>query len=108
MPAAADPSPSSATIGNAWRAALAAWIQSRRRYPDDARSQGAEGQVAVRFTVARNGQVLNAQIVRGSGWEVLDKTALAMFRGAQAPPFPSDMPQPEVTTTTSIRFRLEE
>ena len=105
--ASAAPSPR-ATIDNAWRSALAAWIQSRRRYPDNARGQGVEGQVAVRFTVARDGQVLDAQIVRGSGWELLDRAALTMFRDGQAPPFPAGMTQPEVTTTTSIRFRLEE
>jgi periplasmic protein TonB len=108
MQAATEAPSPGATIDNAWRSALAAWVRSRRRYPDEARGQGAEGQVAVRFTVARDGKVLDAQIVRGSGWDVLDQTALTMFRGAHAPPFPAEMTQPKVTTATSIRFRLDE
>lgn len=107
-PAIAAPAPSPSAVNGAWRSALAAWVQSRKRYPDEARRQGTEGQVAVRFTVGRDGQVLDAQIARGSGSDLLDQAALSMFHGGRAPPFPSDMPQPQLTTTISIRFRLQE
>ena len=83
-------------------------MQSRKHYPDEARRQGREGQVAVRFTIARDGQVLDAQIVRGSGSDLLDQAALSTFRGGRAPPFPADMTQQQLTTTVSIRYRLEE
>lgn len=106
-PASATAAPPAAVNG-AWRGALAAWVQSRKRYPDEARRQGAEGQVAVRFTVGRDGQVLDVQVVRGSGSDLLDQAALSMFRGGRAPPFPTDMAQPQVTTTVSIRYRLQE
>lgn len=108
----ASPAPaagaSPAAVNGAWRGALAAWVQSRKRYPDEARRQGAEGQVAVRFTVGRDGQVLDAQVVRGSGSDLLDQAALSMFRGGRAPPFPTDMAQAQVTTTVSIRYHLQE
>ena len=96
------------SVNGNWRQALAAWVQSRKRYPDAARHDGTEGQVSVRFTVGRDGQVLDAAIVRGSGSDVLDTAALTMFRGARAPAFPPDMTQPGVTTTVSIHYRLEE
>ena len=102
------PAPSQAAVNGAWQGALAAWVQSRKRYPDEARRQGAEGQVSVRFTVGRDGQVLEAQLVRSSGSDLLDQAALSMFRGGRAPPFPADMAQPQVTTTVSIRYRLQE
>ena len=105
LPPAAAPA---ASVNGAWRLALAAWVQSRKRYPDAARRDGVEGQVSVRFTVGRDGQVLDAAIVRGSGSDALDAAALAMFRGARAPAFPPDMTQPGVTTTVSIHYRLEE
>jgi protein TonB len=107
-PAAPAAGASPAAVNGAWRGALAAWVQSRKRYPDEARRQGAEGQVAVRFTVSRDGQVLDAQVVRGSGSDLLDQAALSMFRGGRAPPFPIDMIQAQVTTTVSIRYRLQE
>jgi len=62
----------------------------------------------VRFTVGRDGQVLDAQVVRGSGSDLLDQAALAMFRGGRTPPFPADMVQPQVTTTVAIRYRLQD
>lgn len=104
VPAAAVP----ATVNGAWRSALAAWMQSRKRYPDEARRQGAEGQVAVRFTVSRDGQVLDVQVVRSSGSDLLDQAVLSMLQGSRAPPFPADMVQPQITTTISIRYRLQE
>jgi len=107
-PVAAAPAPSPSAVNGTWRSALAAWVQSRKRYPDEARRQSMEGQVAVRFTVGRDGQVLDAQIAHGSGSDLLDQAALSMFRGGRAPPFPADMSQPQLTTTISIRFRLQE
>lgn len=107
-PSAAGPAPASSVVSGAWRSALAAWMQSRKRYPDEARRQMTEGQVSVRFTIGRDGQVLDAQVVRGSGSDLLDQATLSMFRGGRAPSFPADMVQQQVTTTVSIRYRLEE
>lgn len=95
-------------MSGTWRSALAAWVQSRKRYPDDARQQGIEGQVAVRVTFGRDGQVLEAGIARSSGSDSLDRAALSMFRGGRAPPFPADMAQAQVTVTTAIHYRLQE
>ena len=107
-PATAAPPPSPTGINGAWRNALATWVQSRKRYPDEARRQSTDGQVAVRFTVGRDGQVLDAQVVHGSGSDLLDQAALSMFRGGRAPPFPADMAQAQITTTISVRYRLAE
>jgi len=107
-PVAAAPAPSPSAVNGTWRSALAAWVQSRKRYPDEARRQSMEGQVAVRFTVGRDGQVLDAQVAHGSGSDLLDQAALSMFRGGRAPSFPADMSQSQLTTTISIRFRLQE
>ena len=62
----------------------------------------------MRFTVGRDGQVLDAQVVRGSGSDLLDQAALSMLRGGRAPPFPTDMAQAQVTTTVSVRYLLQE
>ena len=106
--AAVSPATASALPSGAWRGAFAAWVQSRKRYPDEARRQGTEGIVGVRFTVARDGQVLDAQVVQGSGSTLLDQAALAMFRGARAPQFPADMAQQQVSITVAVRYRFAE
>ncbi len=107
-PTTTAPLSSQTAINGAWRNALATWVQSRKRYPDEARRQNTEGQVAIRFTVGRDGQVLDAQVVRGSGSDLLDQAALSMFRGGRAPSFPADMAQAQITTTISVRYRLAE
>ena len=43
--------------------------------------------------MARDGQVLDAQVVQRSGSDLLDQAAMAMFRGARVPQFPADMAQ---------------
>lgn len=107
-PATPAAAPAPAAVSGAWRSALASWLQSRKRYPDEARRQRDEGQVTVRFIVGRDGQVTEALIVRGSGSDSLDRAALASLRDGRAPPFPVDMSQPQVTTTVTFRYRLEE
>ena len=62
----------------------------------------------MRLTVSWNGQVLDAQITRGSGSDRLDKAALAMFRIERASPFLTDTSQLPHTKTVIIRFRGEE
>ena len=113
-PPAAVPPPSApasaapAQPSGAWRGALAAWVQSRKRYPEEARRLAVEGTVGVRFTVSRDGAVLDPQIIRPSGSDLLDRAALAMFQGARAPAFPADMAQQQVSITVAIRYRITE
>jgi protein TonB len=87
---------------------LAAWVRSHQRYPEDARRQGEEGAVTVRFTVSRDGKVLDAELVQHGGSGLLEQAALAMLRGARAPAFPAQMAQQQVTITITIRYRLQD
>jgi periplasmic protein TonB len=72
-----------------------------------ARRLGQEGAVAVRFTVDRDGRVLNVNLIRSSGSEVLDQAAQAMLHNVRLPPFPPEMLQAQQTVTVSIRYRLD-
>jgi len=95
-------------VSASWRSALANWLQSYRTYPDEARRRAEEGTVLVRFSVARDGHVLEVTLVRGSGSPTLDEAAQATFRNARMPPFPADMSQAQTTVTVPIRYRLEQ
>ena len=61
----------------------------------------------MRFTVDRGGQVLDVQLISGTGSTNLDDAVERMLRGAHLPPFPPEMDQGEVTVTVQIRYRLE-
>ena len=92
----------------AWLAGVNEWLLAHRSYPEMARRLGQEGAVAVRFTVDRDGRVLNVSLIRSSGSEVLDQAAQAMLHNVRLPPFPPEMLQAQQTVTVSIRYRLDQ
>ena len=107
-PAAPVPPPAaSQAIDPAWRSAVSNWLAARKTYPEEARHQGEEGRVAIRFTVDRGGHVLDVALASSSGSARLDQAALAMLKGATLPPFPAAMGQAPITITTTMRYSLQ-
>jgi protein TonB len=105
IPAIPAPRPAPVVSGN-YRAALSAWLESHKRYPESARSRGEEGRAVLRFRVARSGQVLNYALVGSTGFADLDASIDAMMRGATLPPFPADMTASDVEVSVTVRFAL--
>jgi periplasmic protein TonB len=98
--------PTSAPINADWQRALAAWLAAHKVYPDQARREGVEGTVELRFTIDRWGRVQQVERVHSAGSSVLDAAAESMLRGATLPPLPPTMPQDKVTMTVRIHYRL--
>lgn len=92
-----------AVVAPNWNALLSAWLVANRRYPETSRRRGEEGEVAVRFTVAPNGRVLDATLTKASGFPELDAAALAMLRNATLP-----APGVEATRSVRVRYRLND
>jgi protein TonB len=95
------------TISPGLQSALSAWLQTNKTYPDEARRRGEEGRATVRFTVSREGQVLDFQLLSSTGAPILDAAVERLLRGARLPPFPIGMDQEKVTVTLQIRYALE-
>ena len=53
---------------------------SAAAYPEEARSQGLEGFVVVRYDVAADGRVVNARVVRAEPPDLFDDAALSSVR----------------------------
>jgi len=86
---------------------LRAWLERHKKYPRNARIRRQEGTVAVRFTVQSNGRLLSYAIERGSGFALLDREALAMFRRAgPLPPIPESLGRDSVEFVLPISFYL--
>ena len=98
--------PPAATISPDYRTLLSGWLESHKRYPEDARQRGEEGRVVLRFRVDRYGRVLDYQVVSSSGYGDLDQSVENMMRGATMPPFPPSMTTPEIEVSVVIRFGL--
>lgn len=60
----------------------------------------------MRFTVTRDGRVLDSVLERASGSDTLDRAALEMVRDARLPPFPDEMTQGQISVSVNIRYRL--
>lgn len=96
--------PGSAT---SYFAALQAWLEQHKEYPVAARRRRSEGTALLNFTMQRDGRVVQAKILRGTGSGVLDEEVMRMIRRASPlPPFPDDFPQSELTLSVPVLFQL--
>lgn len=107
-PSPAPPATAMPAIAPSWQGELSAWLQAHKNYPMAARMAGESGTVGVRFTVDRNGQVLDVSVVRSSGSSRLDGGAIETLRHGRLPPFPSSMTQERATVTVAIHYRLDD
>jgi protein TonB len=101
-----NPAPAPPTISPDYRTLLSGWLESHKRYPEDARQRGEEGRAVLRFRVDRYGRVLDYAVVSSTGFADLDRSVEAMMRGATMPPFPPSMTMPEIEVSVTIRFGL--
>jgi periplasmic protein TonB len=89
-----------------YRALISAWFESHKRYPDAARERGEEGSVGLRFRVDRYGRVIDYALLNSTGYADLDQGVEQMLSGAQLPPFPPSMTEPEIEVSVRIGFSL--
>jgi periplasmic protein TonB len=104
---ASIPPPVQAPVISAdYRSMLSLWLESHKRYPEDARQRGEEGRAVLRFRVDRSGRVIDYAVVGSTGYADLDAAVQTMMRGATLPPFPASMTSPEIEVSVTIRFGL--
>ncbi len=66
--------------------ALAAAIEKTKSYPRIARERGIEGEVRLRFRLTPSGSIEKIEIIRSSGYEILDKASIgAVYRAVPLP-----------------------
>jgi protein TonB len=79
-----------------------------KEYPAIALLRGWQGSVTMRLRVAPSGRLVDAELHLSSGYEVLDRQALAMVtRAGQLPVPPDGLNGGEVAVLVPIVFRLE-
>ncbi len=86
---------------------MGAWLSAHKIYPQEARRRGEHGRVVVRFEVDASGQVLDVELVEGSGSARLDEAAQTMLRGEHVPPFAPNMSQTPVTIMVTLLYALD-
>jgi len=86
---------------------LAAYLNSYKNYPYEARQRREQGTVRLHFVMDRAGHVLSFQVAGSSGWPDLDNEARNLIRRAQPlPPLPSDYPGETLDLIVPVVFSL--
>ena len=84
-------------------------LESHKRYPRIAERSGLNGRVVLRFTVRRDGEVLNPEVVEVVGHESFRKAALqALKRVGQLPNFPDEIGRRELLVEVPITYKLDD
>jgi protein TonB len=92
---------------SSYQAQVLAHLSQHRVYPPEARERGITGVARIQFALSRDGRVLSASLIGGSGERLLDTAALDMVRRASPfPPFPEGIAQARIDFAAPIRFDL--
>lgn len=87
----ASPAPDSAAQDH-YRVSLNIAAARFKRYPRAAIDNSWEGEVVVLMTIAANGRIASLRVRSSSGYEILDRQALDMFRNAKTfVPIPAEL-----------------
>jgi len=92
---------------DAFLSRLLSQLNRFKHYPPEADRRKQEGRVLVRFTIARDGRILDPAIARSSGYPLLDAAALRMLRdGSPVPPLPRWYAGDRATLTMPVDFSI--
>lgn len=90
-----------------WQAEVMAKLELQRRYPAAALRQQLQGVVYLRLQLGRDGQLLQVQLVRSSGHQLLDQAAAQTVRqSAPYPALPGELTAPYLLTVP-VEFFLQ-
>ncbi len=87
--------------------AISQVLARHKEYPRIAQMQGWQGAVTMRLRVAPSGRLLDAEVHTSSGYEVLDRQALAMAsKAGHLPAPPEGLRDREIAVLVPVVFRL--
>ena len=90
-----------------WQQRLRQHLQARMQYPRAARVRRQQGVAELMFELDRRGQLLNLALASSTGFELLDREALALVtRAAPLPAPPGSMSGDSWQVKVPIRFEL--
>jgi protein TonB len=78
-------------------------IESKKRYPEEARRRGEEGTVVVSFTIDESGNPVNVKLASSSGSSSIDKETLRLIRSLKFPPPPGGKP---INLRVEVEYQL--
>lgn len=93
---------------NSYNSTLWGAIGKYKQYPKIAQMRGWQGEALVELLLDGNGKLISKKILKSSGYDILDKQALAMIeKAAPFPAPPEALRASSFTITVPIPFTLE-
>ncbi len=87
---------------------LSSALARQQQYPRIAAMRGWEGEVQLRVTIARKGNIVATQVVHSSGFDVLDQNAVQLVTNAAPLPRPPETLQNrEIQIIVPVHYKLE-
>jgi TonB family protein len=88
---------------------ISLWIEKFKKYPDEARQDGIQGETVVRIRIDRQGNIRYHILERSTGHAILDKAAIDMVKRANpVPAVPNDYPPGDlIEFLIPVNFRLQ-
>ena len=97
----------SSSIGREYASRIRELIDQQKEYPVMARRSGTEGTVYIKFVIARDGRLKQAEVSRSSGRRILDKAAIdAVTRVNRFPAVPEVMEGAELNFELPLAFKI--
>ncbi|MCI4458209.1 MAG: energy transducer TonB [Thermocrinis sp.] len=78
-------------------------IESKKRYPEEAKRRGEEGTVVVSFTIDESGNPVNVKLASSSGSSSIDNETLRLIRSLKFPPPPEGKP---INLRVEVEYQL--
>jgi TonB family protein len=82
-------------------------IEEGWEYPETARREGIQGQLLMRFTIMKSGRVTDVEVLKSSGYPMLDNAAKkALFDASPFNPLPDNWKQDAFTITGNFIYNI--
>ena len=110
-PVKSDPGPREDRAGEGQYAGrVAGEIEKHKVYPASAKELDMTGDVVLAYTISRQGSVMEASVLKSSGFKLLDETALKALRASRFDAMTAGLwpGAPSKTFTTTVHFALDD
>lgn len=82
-------------------------VESAWKYPPEAAKRGIQGVTLIKFTITKNGQPIDIQIVETSGYNDLDEAVIQALKDAEPyPPLPDDWGKDQLPITGRFVYSI--
>lgn len=90
-----------------WHQRVRSYLEKQKRFPRRALVRQQQGVVRIHVVVDRQGNVISSALVKGSGYDILDRAAIDLFTLASPLPAPpAEVPNSALVMDIPIEFSL--